>query len=648
MQIYQTNRTLLFKRVNVKKNNLIDYINNELIVDDYLMKEICEHLLVYSFDDFISGFSPHLTIGVNYDTLNIKVYDYDCEIAENTYEELYEVGIRSREQFENLLFCHNDSEQLLYSYQNIIDDFLGADKVADMLEEFTEMMRGNRFHGEKDLNEQFSHFINKWDDGIILIQCMRYLALKRKNSMHVGYVTDRNVILGHPQVKILSSAAKNGSAISNKRLEAFKDIALNGYHGKNTLLWEWWIELQSIDEEYKNEINTFDICLRIYENIIKALNNKIDAYFCMMLNVYSFFRIYDQTEGEMPPGLLIANLNITELDNGCFKKLDVFLKNCNEKNDFANMIWYSIVSMQLSTLKAGTNRMRFSGHRDFLISGATAEEYKVFLDLLAKYKIQVFISIEHGERGRSRNDYATELSEKYLEFEKVTSEKNAMFLYPCVPNLLVLPREDARYTINQTKKTFFFEGLYIQASYVAAGVISACQDSLFLKKIFGEEVISNAPGIRMCNSADLKVVCNECAKRIPRIGWRVGRDEIEKVKDYAKGIVFFSETNNTEIMIGQSMAGNLRNKCLFDEIQTMTYVERIIRQSTKDYELSAIHSFFMLKKEGIYYKWLIEDKKRNSIFQTGEKVEGIVRENSLILTFLFKTKSNEISVNIKR
>lgn len=59
--IYQTNRTMLFEEINPEKLDLITIVGDVKGIDslsDEKIKEINQHLLVRSFDEFLDKFSP--------------------------------------------------------------------------------------------------------------------------------------------------------------------------------------------------------------------------------------------------------------------------------------------------------------------------------------------------------------------------------------------------------------------------------------------------------------------------------------------------------------------------------------------------------------------------------------------------------------
>ena len=59
--IYQTNRSMLFEEINPEKLDLLTLVGDVKGIDsldDEKIKEINEHLLVKSFDEFLEKFSP--------------------------------------------------------------------------------------------------------------------------------------------------------------------------------------------------------------------------------------------------------------------------------------------------------------------------------------------------------------------------------------------------------------------------------------------------------------------------------------------------------------------------------------------------------------------------------------------------------------
>lgn len=73
--INQTNRTILFEEINPEKMDLITLIDDSKdldSLDDERIIEINKHLLVSSFDEFLTKFEPKVYSYYNAETQSIK------------------------------------------------------------------------------------------------------------------------------------------------------------------------------------------------------------------------------------------------------------------------------------------------------------------------------------------------------------------------------------------------------------------------------------------------------------------------------------------------------------------------------------------------------------------------------------------------
>ena len=93
--INQTNRTILFEEINPEKMDLITLIDDSKdldSLDDERIIEINKHLLVSSFDEFLTKFEPKVYSYYNAETQSIK---YILKKPEGIPEELMKGILRN-------------------------------------------------------------------------------------------------------------------------------------------------------------------------------------------------------------------------------------------------------------------------------------------------------------------------------------------------------------------------------------------------------------------------------------------------------------------------------------------------------------------------------------------------------------------------
>jgi hypothetical protein len=203
----------------------------------------------------------------------------------------------------------------------------------------------------------------------------------------------------------------------------------------------------------------------------------------------------------------------------------------------------------------------------------------------------------------------------------------------------------------------WIDGVYIGASYVAAGLMAACQCPEYLKKKFKRDVDTELPGVRFdIEAGDNSLrVRTTLAKEITGFTNSI-KDDINR-KNF--GFVFSSENaefegqNITDIMVYK--ARNL----LYDpeygvyepiyKTQVTTYIERILRHATGDFKQDNIVKFFSTNPSSQKSQWLSKRDKVNAIIGEGDDINYIIDEQNgictLDITFNGNIKNLEIEIN---
>ena len=125
-------------------------------------------------------------------------------------------------------------------------------------------------------------------------------------------------------------------------------------------------------------------------------------------------------------------------------RLNTYLSSVNDKNDFANTIWFGIVpSIELEAQsKNKVRRERFKANKQVEKTDSnTMEDLAMLLDTVQKYRMQIFFSFEPRE-DTTFNHVATAGIDKFMDkcaslLRKIYSE----FAIPCIPNFTVIPKE---------------------------------------------------------------------------------------------------------------------------------------------------------------------------------------------------------------
>ena len=636
MAVFQTNRTILLKRINSSKKCLRDYASDAF--DDYLLKEVSEQLTVSDFDSFLDRFQPCLRIGLSFDSLEARVLAED-EIATDGYE-WEEVGIKNKTCLETILF-QQTKERMLRPFRDIVDGFLGSNQVDDLNREFADLLEYMKVGGEEEYRAKAFEFFQKWNSGILLLSAMRKLTEKRRDVLDVAWLLNDENLLKGSQMKTLDVLHHNGANASPEIINEL-DGLLNGLGDRKVSSgWKWWLKIQKEDDGQLNEA-----CDKLYENLISALQNRFSEFLGMLLDVYFYFQTYGKTMGSMAPRLLVLNYDAKELDAKACKQLDAFLNECNEKNDFQDMIWYAIVPVKFQEEERKPVRERFRGNviTEKEENTLTPEEYQSIIGIFTKYRIQVFTSEENvAVLGKGPKEFLREWAEHFSRFDGLTDKEWARYFWVCLPNIRILPQREAKYGENM-----YFHELRVEAAYVVAGLISACQDPDFLKTIYKEDDVANQPGIRMSNKTYLNQICEIFSESLPRILPIINGDDAEKIRSRIPGILIYGTVGGMKVVLGEVHGDEPDVRYSFDEVQAMTYVERIIRRETQDFERTALNKFFLPNGNHEYQRWAMEKEKVNGLFHYGESLEREIKDDELLLRFLFQDDKKEMAIRIKR
>lgn len=644
MAVFQTNRTVLLKRINPNKMNLMDFASEASAFDDYLLKDVFEQLIVTSFDSFVERFQPHLRIGFDFRSLDIKVLAQEDEDYLNDGYRWEHIEIRDKNHLEALLF-QNTKERMLRPFQDIVDGLLGSDQADDFISEFSRLTISMTTEKKESCQAKAHEFYRKWDSTFLLLSAMQKLSKKRKDVLDVSWVLNEEALLKESQIKTIDVLHRDGSHVSPEIISQLEEWLNDLDEVKAKTCWQWWFSLQVQDDELVNKA-----CNQLYEKLILALQDEINEFLSLLLNVYFYFQTYGDTIGFMAPELLILNIDAKDLDAKALLKLDAFLNECNEKNDFRSMIWYAILPVEFKEEERKPVRERFRGNalqeNDERV--LAPEDYREIIEIFAKYRIQVFASEENVSRFlKDPKEFIQEVPEEFAQYEQLTDKEHARYLWACVPNIRVLPQREAKYVFHDTQN-ILFQGINIDAAYVAAGMISACQDPTFLKRIFKEDEVADEPGVRMSDLNGLCQACENYEEQLPKMLPILRGDALEEKRTHIQGILVYGTVNGMRIYPGMVRGEEPDSFYSFDEVQTMTYVERTIRRETRDYERGAIEKFFLPVGDHAYQHWIAEKDKINAVFRYRETLEHEISDDILLLRFVFQNDKKEVAVRIKR
>jgi hypothetical protein len=435
------------------------------------------------------------------------------------------------------------------------------------------------------------------------------------------------------------------------------------------------ISAPTTDIDIEKEVNNYNNYLEFYKNtkddFIKVAKPLVEK----LLGVKMYFEQYDTPNRGMMPKLLVTNCKVDMTIKGNNRtRLETFLNTVNAKNSFSDTIWFGIVpAIEMKTdSPTKARRMRFKGtNKTESKNGNTMESLTSILDIAHKYKIQIFFNFE-GKEETTFNAMATKGIDNYIDATSVlVNQEYSEYAIPCLPNFTIIPKDKSGVVLDskmiyeengarlskveEDVLKLWLEGVYVDAAYVAAGIVSAYQCPEYLKERF-RDVTRSYPGVRFdIESGDnsLKTVTT-LAKEISGFTNAI-KNSINRNNF---GFVFSSE--NAQVngkVVKKITVYKARSLSMledgFDSIyKTLmtTYVERILRFETSDFKQDKIVKFFSNNPKSQKSKWLNSKGYINSILQDGDDINYSIdpRSNTCNLDLTFNGNVKNLEVNITK
>jgi hypothetical protein len=717
--IYQTNRSMLFEEINPEKFDLLTLVGDVKGIDsldDEKIKEINEHLLVKSFDEFLEKFSP-----VVYSFYNVagegegkgKVA-YTLKKPENIPDDyISEIRLDHNNDFLKMLFTLIDTKRS----QGIINVDFKFDKVLDMIspkkvmDDIRQARKEIHYLYEKyeelddndpkklDLGDKLNYKFDEARNNYNNVMAMLPLAIEDiKTRLLLGHTEEsegskpvqigRLTIDEDGDLKIIEAPKEDENALmitdkSNSTSlatifeEDYDDVSESPSDYVRSLVVRTFCPLPSVTTEVDvdREIQNYKTYLEFYtqakDDFVKTAKPLIEK----ILGVKMYFDQYNSKNRGMRPTLLITNNKLDMLvKSGNINRLETYLSTVNDKNDFSNTVWFGIVpAIEIESAgKPKVSKRIFMGNKEVKKEGNTMESLTSLLQVMSKYKVQIFFNFQANEE-TTFNSVATTGVEKYVDkCQMLTRQEYSEYAIPCLPNFTIIPKdksgvvidtliektEDGGVRVSNAKEDvlkLWIQGVYVDASYVAAGIVSAYQCPEYLKEHF-KNVSSKFPGVRFdIESGDnsLRMVTT-MAKEITGFTNSI-KEEINK-KSF--GFVFSSENAQVDgkdvkrITVYKARSLALTDDgfdCIYKTLVS-TYIRRNLGFQTNDYKQDSIEAFFSNNPNSQKRKWINEGGYINSIIQDGDDLNYTIDEinNECIIDLAFNGNVKNLKVSISK
>ncbi len=714
--VKQTNRTMLLESINPQKPDFLTLVGDvrgmESLSDDKI-KEINDYLLVRSFDELLEKFEP--VVYCYYNANNQKVI-YQLDRPESVPDELLtEIPLNRQNEFMGMLMSMIDTRRsegsinVDFKFENLTD-MISPGKVMDAIRQNRKELQYTYGEYEKldegdpkklDLADRLNVMFEEASANYNNVMAMLPLAIEdTKTRLLLGDGRPENdhtpLALGvlsmgeDGELRVLEAPKVETTAlmtvddqVNTGLIEALKEDyrVLNEESNDyvEALVARTFCPLASTMEsnvDREQEVANYNSYLEFYRESKDAFIKTVKPLIEKLLGIWCYFEQYPKKLKGMRPSMLITNTSNELLaKSGNISRLITYLNTVNAKNDFSNTVWYSImpnVSLdQYSKMKL--TRERFQGNaRTEKSNTNSVEALARLLDVFREYGVQCFFSYE-ADDSTTFNALATEGIEKYeSRCASLTGKPFSEYAIPCLPNFTIIPKDksgvilDRRMVINgdsvelsQEKEDImklWIDGVYVGASYVAAGIVAAYQCPEYIREKFGRaKVDMETPGVRFDIEADdhNMVIYTTMAKEITGFTNSI-KNDINR-KNF--GFVFSSENavyrGNDIINIMVYKARNLMTDGnMYEPIyktQVTNYIERVMRHGTGDFKEDSIVSFFSNNPNSQKSKWLSGRECLNAILGKGDDIEYIIDEENgyctLNITFNGNVKNLEVEIN---
>lgn len=690
--INQTNRTMLFEEINPEKLDLITIVGDVKGIDslsDDKIKEINQELLVRSFDEFLDKFSP--TVYSFFNAANQKIV-YTLKKPEGIPDEaITDIRIDQNNDFLKMLFTLIDTKRsqgstnVDFKFEHLLD-MISPKKVMDDIRQVRKEIHYLYGQYEKlededpkklDMGDKLNAMFEEASNNYNNVMAMLPLAIEDiKTRLLLGGSSEQNegevvqvglLTIGESgELKIIEAPKDDSTGLvlldessSNDLATVFEEDYTSISETPSAYVKDLVVRTFSPLPAVTNEVNVelevqnYNTYLEFYKTAKDDFVKTVKPLVEKILGVKMFFDQYAIKNKGMVPTLLVTNnkLDMT-VKSPNIPRLETFLNTVNSKNDFNDTIWFGIVpSVELETAgKVKVSRERFKGNEKIVKQDSNnMESLSLLMNVVKEYKIQIFFSFEQGEE-TTFNNMATAGVDKYIDKCAPLIRKDySEYCIPCIPNFTVIPKDKSGVVIDsrmiqteygaQLSKEkedilrLWIEGVYVGASYVAAGIVAAYQCPEYLKENF-RNTSKEFPGVRFDIEAGENSLraSTTMAKEITGFTNTI-KDTINR-KNF--GFVFSSENAQLQekdirritVYKARSLAASEDG---FDSIYktlVSTYIERILRFSTADFKHENIVKFFSNNPSSQKSKWLSKRGYVNSIIHDGDDISYVIDEKN--------------------
>ena len=659
--IEQTNRTILFEKINGRKHSLLSLlggIEHKEGLSDEEIQELHKYLEVTSFEEFLRKFEP--SVYVLLDTENKVVDAHIGEKEGNAYEKQV---INTENSFFTLLLDLMDKKRnqrfSVSGYEKLLNQLIPNKPREEMLDMRKKLME-YWINGDKVKAEYCMHkMMNSYDNGIYLLElylqeaCVYLVGQKKEKNLYTKAILEKKKGYEIYPIKISKDILSQKILLSDGKKQEYEEFILKSTERvqlKHQKLMRYWLTLPCIREENKEKYQkSYQEYMELYGKLIKAYWYTAKPLMETMLGVREFFRQYSEVENGMSPVLIVSNFAPKEMNQEKNKKaLQLYLETVNHKNFYYNTIWYAIIPRLIFVEREEKiltrERFKGSGEKSWQ-KDSHIEDVAALLSILQHYSIQSFISASVVEESTMDGFMKHGMTSFQASFKGLEHIEHKEYVIPCYPNFIVMKGAQAQRSLgyqlryDQMEEQFVFDGmkmLYLSeigigAAYIAAGLQAACQCPKYLKKYYKNRVDEQIPGVAY--RVDYKENGKRIATGMTTETLRWDKDILDKALHWCKGILFLPQDGRVVAVTSGTLNTNNSNHETVSSVQTITYMEMKISYVTQDFKQNLIVSFFQNRPGSIREQWGSSRECVNGLLKTGESLEYEIDEKNHTCTF---------------
>ncbi len=664
MKMEQTNRTILFEEMNPNKPSLLTMIGDvkeQESLTDEKVQQIHKELEVQSFEQLIEKFEPGIYMYLN--TSNCQAgFSYQRYQMEGY--EISKITLDNKNSLLSAILELMDSKKnrqyLLRNFNYILSRLVPQNHRKSFFRKRKEFITLFQQKQTEKAKKVYESIIAKQNEGLFLLtiflqEAYEIITEEKEENRKDRFIADTNTSNLITPIAISENLRKKQRYLSEGEQQEYIKFLEHvmeeqkPVHNKELLSCCMLLPTIKTKEQICEIQPVYEKYLEYYSNIIKMFWIQGKPLLEQLLGVKMFFEQYGEISEGMHPSLVVSNFSAKDiLSMDARKRLQIYLETVNEKNYGENTLWYGIIPrIALSDYEKAKNlRERFQGTREKIQYPAnTCQEVSALLQILAEYKIQTFVSPQVSDKTTFqwlKQHGMKDWQESLQEYEGLGKLE---YVIPCYPNCMVIPKEQAQLRLGhstaydelteqiriQGEKKLWLDSLGVEASYIAAGLFAACQCPKYLHSKCKKNIDDKLPGVayRITEENHALVTPTTMAREILNFPAEL----IEEIQRKGVGVVLIPCQGKVVVGTDRTLA---YQKGITDEIchiQTLNYIQRVIRYVTQDYKENLIKQFFQNRAGNTKMQWMENQKSINSILKEGESMEYQIDEKNSTCTF---------------